>query len=221
MIFVAWHLGLGDAIACAAIVAKIAKDEWVTVPCWSHNEVSVKSMFINYPRVNVMVIEKDSLLKPESILPNYYKQVLRLGYYNTELPQLPDEDFVQWFYRQAGMDISEKEKYCPIKKASYKYVFNEPGHTNIDFIHDDKERGFVINNIRDRHHVIPIRPENNGRTILEYSDFLTKASHVHCIDSSFLHLAEALNVTGKKFYHKYARPNSTDFKYLKGWEVIQ
>jgi hypothetical protein len=218
MIYLAWHLGLGDAIACAAIAAKLSESDWVTVPCWKHNEVSIKSLFVNHPKVSVIVIDNDNILKNGSVIDCHFN-VLRLGYYNESISQNIDEDFVQWFYRQAGMDISEKEMYCPIKKAMEKS--NDTSHPQGEyaFVHSDPERGFVINrNIKPEQKAIP---RNIGGSILKYGNALVNAKEVHCIDSSFIHLAESLSVTGKKFYHKYARPNSTDFKYLKGWEAIQ
>jgi hypothetical protein len=211
MIFVAWHLGLGDAIACAAIVAKLAQSgDNITVPSWERNIKSVESLFVNYPNVKV---EK---VKPEDIGTRFFYEKIRFGVYNKKLPQLPDEDFVQWFYRQAGMDISEKEKYCPIKEATEIYKNDNAVYK---FIHRDKERGFLINEV-DLKAYYPNASLASTTSILKHSYPLMNAQEIHCIDSSFLHLAEALNVTGKKFYHKYARPNSTDFKYLKGWEVI-
>lgn len=223
MIFVAWHLGLGDAIACAAIVAKLAQSgEEVTIPCYVRNEVSVKSFFANYPNVKIDLVHDNT--------NKYYsfdKSVtsILLGHYNLDIPQLPDEDFVQWFYRQAGMDISEKEEYCPIKEAvahtsqCARFDFD---NLNIFFCHEDRERDFKINkDLIKTERLFEVSAVPKEGSILTYANSLIKAPQVHCIDSSFLHLAEALNVKGKKFYHKYARPNSTDFKYLKGWEVIE
>lgn len=214
MIFIGWHLGLGDAIACAAIVVKLAKtgDE-IMVPCFDKNEESVKSFFIDYPNV---IVRKESDKIPLMISES--NSVLNLGYYNKDLPQLPDEDFVQWFYRQAGMDISEKELYCPIKKAAEKCDEFVIKLKNFSFSHDDEERGFIIK--REKVKLKPsYRPFING-TILHHAGLMLKAKEIHCIDSSFVHLAEALGVTGDKYYHKYARPESTEFKYLKDWNVF-
>lgn len=220
MIFVAWHLGLGDAIACAAIVAKLAQSgDNITVPSWERNIKSVESLFVNYPNVKV---EK---VKPEDIGTRFFYEKIRFGVYNKKLPQLPDEDFVQWFYRQAGMDISEKEKYCPIKEAvthTSQFARFDFDNLNISFCHEDRERDFKINkDLIKTERLFEVSAVPKEGSILTYANSLIKAPQVHCIDSSFLHLAEALNVKGKKFYHKYARPNSTDFKYLKGWEVIE
>lgn len=220
MINLVWHMGLGDAIACAAIAVKLSLKDEVTVPCWTKNEVSVKSLFVNNPNVKVLVMDNDCWIQDKSAIrsrPN--PKTVLLGVYNREDRQEPEEDFVQWFYRQAGMDISEKEKYCPIKEAAKRVEQVNFPQGEYAFAHSDTERGFLISrNINPEQKAIP---RNIGGSVLKYSDSILNATEIHCIDSSFLHLAETLNVTGKKFYHKYARPNSTDFKYLKGWEVIQ
>lgn len=215
MIFVAWHLGLGDAIACAAIVAKLAKTEdRVVIPCWSHNKVSVKSLFVDYPNVVVRSDSDRGTFEGEC-------KTMALGHYNKDMPQLQGKDFVEWFYRQAGMDISEKEKYCPVKKAAEKEgQFNTVHIYGDKILHEDKERGFIINlpGMGRMRNVYEIT--KTDKSILRYSEILSNYKEVHCIDSSFLHLAEALNVSGKKFYHKYARPESTDYNYLKNWNVL-
>lgn len=212
MNFIAWNLGLGDAIACAAIVAKLAETEdTVFVPAWAHNKASVKSFFVNHPNVVVRSESDRGTVKGKG-------ETILLGHYNPDMPQLPDEDFVQWFYRQAGMDISEKEKYCPIKKAVEKMDVKLRDYPSI-FIHDDHSRGFKITGVNGMRPYYD--PKEQRYSILEHASMLMNVKEVHCIDSSFLHLAEALNVPGKKVYHKYARPESTDFKYLNGWEVYE
>lgn len=213
MIFIAMHLGLGDAIACAPIVAKLAQEnDGVVVPCFHHNKNSVKSLFVDYPNVTVRSDTDRGTVMGTC-------DTIRLGHYNKDLPQLPDEDFVQWFYRQAGMDIADKEKYCPIKKAAERFIVkNTDEFTDSIFVHECVRRGFKINKeggIRPY-----FDPKENTYSILVHAVSLCSAKEVHCIDSSFLHLAEALDVKGKKVYHKYARPDSTDFKYIKGWEVL-
>lgn len=231
---VAWNLGLGDAIACAAIVAKFSlahKDKKILVPSWKHNEVSVKSFFVNYPNIEIVILNagEDGYWEIEADL--------RLGHYDHNFPKLDSEDFVQWFYRQAGMDISEKDKHCPIKEAAKKQkqnpLFKYTGkYTGLEmpmfpkgelweyqFIHYDTERPFI--DLKKTHPRLNAIMPNKESSILSYSELLTNSKEIHCIDSSFLHLVECLPTTGKLFYHKYARPDSPDYKYLKkDWTVI-
>lgn len=210
---IVWHLGLGDAIACAAIVAKLAtENNIVEIPCWKHNEISVKSFFVNHPNVKVIPFEDESsYLK---WMGSFELTDLCLGYYS-RFPQLQHEDFVQWFYRQARMNIEKKGMYCPIEKAANQgrmYISTK----NIIY-HDDSERGFVIKN--KKHNSVSLY--RGEFSILTYHNLLLNAKEIHCIDSSFLHLVECLPTTGKLFYHKYARPNSPDYKYLKKeWQIL-
>jgi hypothetical protein len=214
MILVAWHLGLGDAIACAAIVSKLAQEnDTVVVPCWDRNEESVKSFFIDHPNV---IVKAES--NKEKIEGNC--EVLKLGYYNPELPQLPDEDFVQWFYRQAGMDITDKEKYCPVKKAAEKSDQFTIKVSEFSFCHDDSLRGFNIK--RDLVKLKPsYKPKADG-SILKHSELLLTAKEVHCIDSSFIHLAEALGVKWIRFYSESDLIDeiTKEVEYLRKYETM-
>lgn len=218
---VLWHLGLGDAIACAPIIAKLAgENDKVEIACWKHNHVSVKSFFINHSNVVVHPFETSNEMRVWAIGVD-----LMLGCYNLigNCDQRHDEDFVQWFYRIANLHILEKDKYCPILEAS-KTMFPKMNNTSpnacLSFIHDDPKRGFNIigrNGMRPYHD-----PIEDDKSILSYAGALISAAEIHCIDSSFLHLVEALPVRGKLFYHKYARPDSTDFKSLKKpWKIIK
>ncbi len=223
-----WHLGLGDAIACAAIVAKYASENKVVeIPCWKHNEFSVKSFFVNHPNVKIQPIKEfDEKIGSEFFLEWAKDANLKLGFYDhvrlvNQNPQLDSEDFIQWFYRQAGMPISEKDKFCPIFEASKSAEKTPLGFlNNYQFVHFDSERPYL----KDLSKVNPsldIVMPNKERSILSYVDILINAKEIHCIDSSFMHLVECLPTTGKLFYHKYARPNSVDYKYLKkDWVVI-
>lgn len=211
------NLGLGDAIAVSPIIAKLAQENGIVeIPCWERNLVSVESFFIDYPNIKVCPF------KSESDMFVWAKNAeLQLGHYATfgECKHRSGEDFVQWFYRQANFDISEKEKYCPILKASKNFETFIP-EEDYNFIHDDYSRGFIIKDVRGfrAYH----DPSEYDGSILETCGMLINAKEIHCIDSSFLHLVEALPVTGKLLYHKYARPNSTDYKYLKKeWKIIE
>lgn len=215
---VLYHLGLGDAIACAAIIAKLAKEnDVVEIPCWEHNLVSVQSFYVNHKNVKIQCF--DAWECSNDVLEWGQDADLFLGFYNRLHDQRENEDFVQWFYRQAGMTLEDKAKHCPLKEACNNITpYIKPGCTLI--YHDDEERGFKIKNKKP----YSITLYDGGYSILSNYLIFEWASEIHCIDSSVIHLAEALdtNAKTKLFYHKYARPNSTDYKYLqKKWEVIE
>lgn len=212
-----WHLGLGDAIACAPIIARLAeRDEETSIPCYKHNYESISSFFYLYPNIVVYTVNDDREFK-------WGESFFLLGHYDESEKQLPSENFIQWFYRVAKMDLRGRKKYCPLLEAS-KYVpqIDTPLVPEYIFIHDDIQRGFVIDREKAKHQVV-FKPIMRNSSILEYANNLKRASEIHCIDSSFLHLAETLPTTGKLFYHKYARPHSTDYTktFQKEWTVIE
>lgn len=214
---VAWHLGLGDAIICAPIIVWLAGQyDEITVPCYAHNFISVQSFFALHDNIKVEVIADDTKL---------YNYDIRLGQYNKELPLLPTESFDQWFYRQAGLDMQERDKHCPLQKA----VENVEQLTGVivDYIfkHDDHERGFVIdyNKMPDNDDVV-LPMDTPGTSILRYAETIQWATEIHCIDSSFIHLCDALQTTGKLFWHQYARRYESplhDIKFRKNWTILK
>jgi hypothetical protein len=197
---IAWHLGLGDAIICAPIIAKWAEKERILVPCWEHNFASVKSLFSGL-NVEVFIVKSEN-----DVISNAGN--LRLGYSGEKLSQ---RNFIQMFFNQAGMGIEERIKYCPIKKASELIPQNKSFAKDYNFVHDDR---FPIN-------IVGTRSAMTNNSILSYVGLIENAKEVHCVDSSFLHLTDAISPKGKLFYHQYARPNSTpDFWFRKNWEVL-
>jgi hypothetical protein len=52
---------------------------------------------------------------------------------------------------------------------------------------------------------------------------IEKATEVHVIDSSFLHLVECLKPKGKLYWHRYARlwqPRHNDYKLRYKWNIM-
>lgn len=214
-----WHLGLGDAIICAGIAVKLAQEHGdLAVYCWRHNLISVQSFFVNHPEITVIPLDS------EAEFPNSGPEVIHLGYFNKELPRLQGENFDDWFFRQAGMTSEEVRSFCPITK-----IWNLPEYVervssfkdqqNYAFLHQDESRGFKID--LDRIEIPVMLPRNKKFSILENVILMSLATEIHCIDSSFLHLADRVFTTGKLFYHKYARPNSENITLTKNWTIYE
>lgn len=207
---IALHLGLGDAIACAPIVAKYAQQEKVIISSYAHNMVSVKSFFAG---LNVEVVdEKEFSIEKADIKLGYYRDNNKDKYSN----------FIEWLYAQAEMDLSERELYCPIRKMNFKYTRLYETPPNYIFVHHDVNRKFIVNeNVFLNNSAIV--PMYDDESIINNASILYFAKEIHCIDSAFLHLAEALPTTGQLFYHKYARPHSEDYTktFIKNWKTIE
>lgn len=217
------HLGLGDHIAFADLIVRLADGKDAALPCWQHNEVSVKSIFVNHPNIKVVPILTD--LDTDQLADDCDEHVL-LGYYSN-MPREEGEDSIQWVYRTAGMDPSVRFENDVVRKATDKEGQITKSGVSMpsglySFVHRDMERGFDMD-----HSLIPIKNRlypypSTGAPILAWATILSEANEVHVIDSAFLHLSEQLNPRGKLVYHKYARPNSESYKTLRHpWTVLQ
>jgi len=100
-------------------------------------------------------------------------------------------------------------------------VYQTPWPEGVSFLHDDRERGINI-----RLFTNPVRFQrvfNEKGSMLQYAQAIENAPEIHVIDSSFYHLTECLNPTGKLFLHRYARfycPGFHDIPARHKWEII-
>lgn len=190
------NLGCGDAIAMSPIVADIATkhSETVRIQSYPHNLTSVKSLFVDYPNIEVVMDNVE--------IPSTYK----FGWYSEITPN-ENEYFVDWFYRQYLK--SRLELTDPILKAAQKV---EQANRVQVFIHDKPGAKIEMDGFR---------PAIGG-SILRYCDALMNAEEIHVIDSSFVHLVEALPIRGELFFHQYAREgtknNTYNFKHK--WKLL-
>lgn len=217
MRFLAWHLGLGDAIAFADLAVRIADGEPLLVPVLFHNEDSVESLFIDHPNINFGFF--DSGASFDKFVQDTDYELIRLGHYSG-IPRTECEDMIEWIYRTAGINPVTRWEDDVVFKAS-KSVRRRTIGTALSWYHEDTDRGFVIDRSR-----VPGGCHqsfgNNGESILRYVWLIRSALRIDCIDSAFLHLVEQLQPTGKLFYHKYARPNSEAYRTLRHqWTVLE
>jgi hypothetical protein len=215
------NLGLGDHIICNAIVRHVAKAfDKVLLFAKRHNAESVKFMFRD---INVVVVAVKSDQEAEEVLAyDLSENRIRIGCTGDKWVTTGPETFDEVFYRQALMDFKDRWdgfKYEPSE------LFFQGSKGKYKFIHEDSERGYTINkqycDIKD----IPIlRPDRRAsNNIFAWDRLIAEAEEVHCINSSFLLLADSIPTKGKLYFHKYAR-NEGDFcvpKLRKDWTVIE
>lgn len=215
MKFLAWHLGLGDAIAFADLAVRLADGEPMLVPCYTHNVMSVRSLFVDHPNIGICdpmdpVIVKFCIEK---------KDIINLGHYSG-IKRKKGEDMVEWVYRTAGLRVEDRT-FDVVNMACMavdQIPFGDFSHLS----HDDPERGFVIREDQRTPPMNTMMVERSDASIFRYAHAVGIARSIDCIDSSFLHLVEQLQPTGKLFYHKYARPHSESYRTLRhNWTVIE
>lgn len=215
MKFIAWHLGLGDAIICNGLVNFLSRSELVIIPCYEKNYANIKSFFINNENVTVRIVSGDT--ECEHLASTMLS--VRLGsYVRHRTEDKGHMHFAELFYSDADVNYEERYNSCGLREASI----------NIKQILTEQEAVFVSDRGSDGIHELKI-DLSNKKIVRPYSDYLllqhayiiTSAKEVHCIESAFLQLCEQLPTTGKLFYHKYARPGyNNPIHSNKNWETI-
>ena len=209
------NLGLGDAIILAGAVVVLAKRygkvRFMRLP---KNEVSVRSFFVDHPDIVVECVSDDVKPIPDDIL---------VGWDNKDDPPRPSESFDQWFYRQLDIPLSESWDSCPLREAALACYQEVQPKEPYRFVHDDCERGFVINTSST---LLSIRPTPipTTQSILRYAHMIENAETVWCIDSAFLHLTDRLKPKGKLYWVRTARPEANiPFHLVKlrhNWNIL-
>ncbi len=217
ILYILGHLGLGDMLLINGIVRHRASvHTQIKLPCYEHNLQAVSFMFSDLPNVEAIPIKDEAA----AMLLCDGKSCLRLGFYSKE-PQVEGKDrfnraiFDQEFYRQAGLPFSDRWdrfKLPDVKRSG----LDEP----VCFIHSDPRRGYLVDVTQ---HIggMPAYHPSDYRPFFDHLDALKNAGQIHCINSSFLILADSLpdNPDQKLFFHHYARP--TDYPTLKrNWTIL-
>lgn len=202
------HLGLGDHIVCNAIVrSRCLLYESVILLCKHHNFESVKAMYSDIRNIKIYSVDNDEVAK--SIMRCHIGAILALGYMNPDWSENNGRSFDQQFYRQANLPLfkrwtgfgvmrNEKTESALIKKLYPPKDFI--------FLHDDAERGYKIDYKKISTLLPVVRPYIGvTKNIIDYIAVMELATEIHCINSSFMLLADSVPLQGEKFVHRYAR----------------
>lgn len=205
------HLGLGDHLLCNGLVRDYAtRYDEIIIPVWAHNKASVDYMFRDLGKVETHIV-KDAQEAREIALD--CDAHLDLGY-NGE--KFNETKFDQEFYRQGAVLFSHRWNLFHFERDQ---VQEAKCNVPFRFVHDDWGRGFQITRIKidDANPIVRPHPLPN---IFQFVWMLENADEIHCINSSFLILADSIPTKAKRLvFHKYARP--TDHPTLKkDWETI-
>lgn len=200
-IYILWHLGLGDALVCNALVREYAKryDE-VVVPVKCHNMHSVVFMFGDLPNVQCAPVTGDGEAERKANEAEANSiEVLRLGIFMHK--PWPIKNWDTEFYVEAGLDPLLRWSGFRYPAIHTQFVAPE----NTPFLHEDASRGFVI---RRQPHQRYWQPDHRY-TVFEHVFSIQNSPQLHCIDSSFLHLCDLIGGPDRQtlFWHKYARPD--------------
>lgn len=219
-IYIHHHLGLGDHIICNGLVREIYKIySKVYLFCKPHNVNNVKFMYRDLE--NLEVLEGDDRESIQYIMNNNLREkYLRIGHENI----VRGVNFDESFYKQLNINFQKRWDSFYILRdknsESKLYDYLNPSDENYVLIHNkgsDNVDRIDYNNINENLKKIFVE---KSTTMFDYIKLIERANEIHCIDSSFIHLVDSLNIKNKKFFHKNYKPRKTKFSLHNNWIEI-
>lgn len=219
-LYIHHHLGLGDHIICNGLVREFVKVfNRVFLFSKPHNFNNVSFMYRDLD--NLTVIKADDLDAVNYIINNNLQNCyLRVGHEN----MVKGYNFDEAFYQQVNIDFKQRWDSFFIERdtKSEDIPFNElnPNNEPYALIHNTGSDGVDRINYSKIDSSLKqiIIPKKYG--FFDFIKLIENATEVHCIDSSFIHLVNSLNVTNKKFFHKNYINRNFNFTLKGEWTVI-
>lgn len=237
-VFLLGHLGLGDMLICNGMVRRAARGgRQVVVVCKARSCTAAKHMYRDLANVHLLPVEDDCCISPrfggdgrvlQAMAQAGYEVVL-LGLHRGHLA--PGSGFADAFYDQVGIprDVRYTEFHVDRPPSSAMLELPAAAGGAYVFVHDDADRGFIIQD--DRLPKLPIvRPgKADGRpgsdNVFNYWRLMEGAHEYHGIDSVFSHMADLLDLLpGSRFLHCTAKNPADECERLflrPGWQFVR
>lgn len=228
-ITIIWHhLGLGDHFHCNALVRNISKEfDRVFLFVKSRNLKNVQFLYRDLSKINFIQVEENVGEAEMQWILGFNLNLLRVGFQYLNHTSL---NFDEAFYEQAGLPFSKKfdDFYMQRDLAAEKTLYNKinPNDEPFVFLHEDKERGFIMN----REHIVrkdlKIIENNNEWPLVHLVTLFEKSEEIHCMESSVKNLIDyTIPQKENAYFHKYMRKNLSGKTHIaigrNYWNVIE
>jgi hypothetical protein len=217
-LYILCHLGMGDMIVLNGMVRHLSPTcDKIYLPCKNQNIDSVKFMFRDDPKVEVMPVSNDAHAKAiaDVMRPPVY-EVMRLGMFSRE-----PFDICKWdqeFYRQANVPF--EKRWSAFKLMREKSTEIQPPGINFVLAHEDPSRGCLLKPELLPPDVRIIRTERKGN-IFQWCKCIEAASQLHFMESSMAALADTIEILDqRRVMHAYVR-KSIPPTFRSPWEQAE
>tara|TARA_R110001599_G_scaffold166503_1_gene355993 strand:+ start:6100 stop:6783 length:684 start_codon:yes stop_codon:yes gene_type:complete len=209
MIYMYHHLGLGDHIICNGMVRYFYKEHGsVKLFCYKRNLSNVSYMYRDLPNLELISVVSDS--QADNILSKLDPSIKRVKVGFNRLPEFMDPlTFDEAFYKIANFDFKVRFEYFYLERELDKEKdvmdrINPTGEKYI-FIHDDKSRGFAIDESRITSGYKKIY-NDNSIPLFHCIGLIENAEEVHVMQSSIKDLINSFKLGKPRFFlHEYVR----------------
>jgi hypothetical protein len=218
------HLGLGDHLICQGLVREIARREPNKIfyfACLPRNYHSVTWMFQDLDNLFVFCVSSGREARQYSGFLN--ASIIYIGIKNVELQR-----FDEFFYEQHQIPFNLRwtnAKVFPGPHSENLYQQLNSGNDKYILVCDESSSGILNKELKIRNtlnlKVIKTFPASNN--IYDWTTLILKATEIHSIDTSFLHLVESVLYDQQPmplYYHKI-RTTIGKFSRRLPWQEIE
>lgn len=222
------HLGLGDHIICNGFVNYLSnQNKKIHLAVNKLFFKQIEHLYSENHNVQIFPVELDSVNDADKIINNYSLindlPILKVGFEIEQKSKLP---FYKAFYSQLDLkyNLSYKYFHCPSdnnRESNLKnHLFDEFNIKSEKFmlIHSESSVRSYDLKIRNKFQSIDLKIEHDiYNNIFLYKKIIQEANEIHCINSSFAHLIDRIDTSGKLIYHDI---RGTKIKFKKRWKVM-
>ena len=204
-LFLHHHLGLGDHMDCNGMVRFLLETgdyNKINLFVKSTYHDMIKYMYSDEERINLVKInvDKDEHKQVfEYVRKSENNNLLRVGHENYPFGREGVENKNCW----------EERIYNKLNPSNEPYAF----------IHDDPDKGHVLNTEHIENSDLKIIRNDPTENVFHFLKILEQAEEIHCMESCFKSLIEIYAKTDKLFYHDF-RSHPLGKRTNKQWKVI-
>jgi len=239
-IFFVPHLGLGDHFTCNGMTREIYKEAKIMVMLVKENNIKVvRRMFADLknlhliPLVGSMDYTDTQHMQDAFALMRLFSErgyeIRAVGAFSPKTFIRDNRKYDEIFYNQVDVDFQKRwdSFYYERDLDAEMKMFNECfslKESEYVFLHDDPDRGRVINRDLLPKDLKIITPHQKfwDADILDYRYVLENANEIHCVNSSFADLMDSFDLSKVKrlCIHEYARQDDP-VNYKHNFEIIK
>jgi hypothetical protein len=216
-IMVYHHLGLGDHIVSNGLVRHVLDDlkpSRLFLPTKVHNYNTVARMYWDRAEVVPCLVKTDQDVPMLPQIP-LCDGILQVGFSRVR------DDWDVSFYDTNGMPFEYRwSKFKIVRDENREYAIRQKLGIGIDekfvLIHNKGSNCEYDLKIQSDHRKVFVQPITD--CMLDWCELAESAEEVHCIDSSFVHLAQSLNVKRGVFHN--IRTMNTSFSLKNSWKTV-
>jgi hypothetical protein len=228
-IFVLYHhLGLGDHIVCNGLVNYVStNNNKIYLPVNTLFKDQITYLYRDNKKIEIFPVNLGEVNNADSEVEKlaYEKNIpiLKIGFENRLNKKIP---FYKSFYKQIGLKYNISYKYfnpsSDEKKEEQLYnhlikLFNIENNKYI-LIHDEaSDTRYKLKTDTDLKAINLSNEFDIFDNIFLYKKIINDASEIHCINSSFAHLVDRFDTSGKLIYHNV---RGGKLKFKKKWNYI-